>query len=217
MQGVFRIGENIGDLNGFALQQDSRDHTAASWRKRLGLHEFIVLRRMTVARCVVIRAGSLLAHDRSLIRLTQPCRRLDQRVEYGLQVEGGSADDLEHLGRRRLLLQRFAQLVEQPSVLDRDSGLVGKGHHQLNLPGCECPHRVSCQSDNAYWRSLPQHWNAKHGTKPTSVAELVRIVVFWISQNVGDVNNSSFEQNASRNRASVNSRRMSCDEFGKLG
>src|SRR5262249_53819128 len=96
--------------------------------------------------------------------------------------------------------------IEQTHVLDRDSGLVGKGHHQLNLPVCECPHRVSCQSDNAYWRSLPQHWNAKQGTKPTSVAELERIGVFWISQNVGNVNNSSFEQNASRNRASVNSK-----------
>src|SRR5262245_52067289 len=111
MQGVFWIGENIGDLNGFALQQDSRDHTAASLRKRLGLHEFIVLRRMTVARRVVIRAGSLLAHDRSLIRLTQPCRRLDQRVEYGLQVEGGSADELEHVGRGGWLLKGLAKPV----------------------------------------------------------------------------------------------------------
>src|SRR5262245_32599803 len=84
MQFVFRIGENIGDLNGFALQQDPRDHTAASRRKGLGLHELNVLSRVTVARRVVIRASILLAHDCGLIRLTQSCRRLDQCVEHGL-------------------------------------------------------------------------------------------------------------------------------------
>src|SRR6516165_7751705 len=60
----------------------------------------------------------------------------------------------------RLVLARFGKLaalilnlIEQPHVLDRDSGLVGKGHHQFNLPVGEWPHQVSCQSDNAYWRS----------------------------------------------------------------
>ena len=54
---------------------------------------------------------------------------LDERVEDGLQVEGRAADDLEHVGGRGLLLQRFsraAQLVEQAGVLDGDDGLVGE-------------------------------------------------------------------------------------------
>ena len=29
----------------------------------------------------------------------QPCRRLHQRVEHGLQIEGRAADDLEHFRR----------------------------------------------------------------------------------------------------------------------
>jgi hypothetical protein len=33
----------------------------------------------------------------------------------------------------RLLLQRFAQLVEQPSILNGDHGLIGEGLGQLNL------------------------------------------------------------------------------------
>src|SRR5262249_44075040 len=85
--------------------------------------------------------------------------------------------------RLRELPALVLDFIEQTHVLDRDSGLVGKGHHQLNLPVCECPHRVSCQSDNAYWRSLPQHWNAKQGTKPTSVAELERIGVLTLRSN----------------------------------
>ena len=50
------------------------------------------------------------------------------------------ADDLQHLGRRGLLLQRFgqvvctlAQLVEQPRVLDGDDRLRGEVPDQLDL------------------------------------------------------------------------------------
>ena len=60
------------------------------------------------------------------VRVAQPCCRLNQRVEYRLQIEGRAADDLEHVGGRGLLLQRFAQLVEQPRVLYGDDGLIGE-------------------------------------------------------------------------------------------
>ena len=63
-----------------------------------------------------------------------------QRVENRLQVEGRAADRLEHVGRRRLLLQRLAQfsrarlhLVEQADILDGDHRLVGEGLDQLDL------------------------------------------------------------------------------------
>jgi hypothetical protein len=35
----------------------------------------------------------------------------------------------ERVGGGGLLLQRFAQLVEQPGVFDGDDGLVGEGRH----------------------------------------------------------------------------------------
>ena len=44
----------------------------------------------------------------------------DQRVKYDLEIEGQPADDFEHVGGRRLLLQRFPQLVGRPRVLDGD-------------------------------------------------------------------------------------------------
>jgi hypothetical protein len=50
------------------------------------------------------------------------------------QFTGRGTDNLQHLRRRRLLLQRLgevrgalAQLVEQPRVLDSDSRLIGEG------------------------------------------------------------------------------------------
>src|SRR5262249_62384426 len=61
-------------------------------------------------------------------------RRLYQRIENDLQVESRTADDLEYVGGRGLLLKRLVLLVEQPRILNGDDGLSGKGLHQLDLP-----------------------------------------------------------------------------------
>ena len=53
--------------------------------------------------------------------------------QHGLQVEGRAADHLEHVGGGGLLLQRFAQLVEQAGVLDGDDSLLGEIGHQFDL------------------------------------------------------------------------------------
>ena len=71
--------------------------------------------------------------DGSNIRPTQTGRRCDQGIEHGPEIERRAADDLEDLGGGGLLLQRFAQLVEQPSVLDGDDGLRGEILDQLDL------------------------------------------------------------------------------------
>jgi hypothetical protein len=50
-----------------------------------------------------------------------------------LQIESGPADNLEHVGGRGLLLERFAQFVEQPGVLDGDNRLVSEVLDELDL------------------------------------------------------------------------------------
>ena len=72
-----------------------------------------------------------------IINPTNPRGALDDRVEHRLHVRGRAADDAEHLGRRRLMLQRLAQFrvalldfLEQPHVLDRDDRLIGEGFEQ---------------------------------------------------------------------------------------
>ena len=71
---------------------------------------------------------------------TNPRRALDDGVEHRLHVRGRAADDAEHLGCRRLMLQGFAQFrvallefFEQPHVLDRDHRLIGEGFEQSDL------------------------------------------------------------------------------------
>jgi hypothetical protein len=43
-------------------------------------------------------------------------RRFRKCIQHRLQIEGRAADDFEYVGGGGLLLQRFAQLVEQPGV-----------------------------------------------------------------------------------------------------
>jgi hypothetical protein len=43
-----------------------------------------------------------------------------------LQIEGRAADQLEHIGRGGLLLQRLAQLVEQAGIFNGDDCLGGE-------------------------------------------------------------------------------------------
>ena len=93
----------------------------------------------------------------------------DQRVEHRLQIEGRAADDLEHVGGGGLLLQRFAQLVEQPRVLDGDDGLGGEVLHQLDLLVGEWPHLLAVDGDRADQLVLLEH---RHGEKRPSAAEL---------------------------------------------
>ena len=75
-----------------------------------------------------------------IINPTNPCRALDDGVKHRLHVRGRAADDAEHLGRCRLMLQGLAQfrvafldLFEQSHVLDGDYRLVGEGFEKSDL------------------------------------------------------------------------------------
>ena len=83
------------------------------------------------------------------IRLAQLCGKLNQRIEHRLQIEGRAADDFEHVGGGGLLLQQFAQLVEQPRVLDGDDGLAGEILDQLDLLVAERADFLAVDDDGA--------------------------------------------------------------------
>jgi hypothetical protein len=77
---------------------------------------------------------AVVAEQRAELGFTDARCVLQHCLEYGLQLAGRAADDLQDLGCRRPLLQRFKKLararllgLEQPHVLDRDHRLVGKG------------------------------------------------------------------------------------------
>ena len=89
---------------------------------------------------------ALVESQHHVIDPTNPGGALDDGVEDRLHVRGRAADDAEHLGRCRLMLQRLAQFrvallqfLEQPHVLDGDHRLVGEGFEQCDLLVCERP------------------------------------------------------------------------------
>src|SRR4030095_9141797 len=60
---------------------------------------------------------------------TNPCSALDDRIENRLHVGRRAADDAEHFGCRRLMLQRLTQFriallqfFEKPNIFDRNDG-----------------------------------------------------------------------------------------------
>ena len=52
---------------------------------------------------------ALLKSQQHIIDPTNSRGALDDGVEHRLHIRGRAADDAEHLGRRRLMLQRLAQ------------------------------------------------------------------------------------------------------------
>src|SRR5271166_4961824 len=104
-------------MNRFALQQCTPDHASSSRLQRSALEILSEFRREAVAGSPIVDTP-FLPGDGGHVRLAEAGRRLSQRVEYRLQIEGRAADDLQHLGGRglllrggRLLLQRLVELA----------------------------------------------------------------------------------------------------------
>ena len=77
-----------------------------------------------VAKCVAIAQA-----QGAELGVAEPCCVRQQGLEHGLELAGRTGDDAQHLGRGGLLLQRFAQLVEEARVLDGDDRLRGEVLH----------------------------------------------------------------------------------------
>src|SRR5262249_26830904 len=122
------------------------------------------------------------------------------RIEYRGQVTRRTADDLEHLRSRGLLLQRFAQLVEQARVLDGDDRLVSEGGGELNLLLGEWPHGLALQDDDPNRISFAQQRQPQHRA---SAADLRRFLqyVFRVGHDIGDLDDAPLLQDATENRS----------------
>ena len=89
----------------------------------------ISIRRRYVVECDVAKCVSIVQAQGAELGVAEPCCVRQHGLEHGLELAGRTGDDAQHLGRGGLLLQRFAQLVEQPRVLDGDDRLRGEVLH----------------------------------------------------------------------------------------
>src|SRR6516162_6653146 len=97
-------------MNVFAFKQNASGYRSSVESKRVTCGELGEFRRQPIARFEVEDLAPWSAYGHR-VGLAQPRGRFDERVEDHLQIEGRAADDLEHVGSRGLLLQRFAQIV----------------------------------------------------------------------------------------------------------
>ena len=65
----------------------------------------------------------------------------------------------------------FAQLVEQPRVLDGDDGLAGKVRYQLDLLVGERPHLLAVDADRADQLVVLEHRHDEHRPSAGHVGE----------------------------------------------
>src|SRR6516164_5632700 len=119
-------------MDEFAFQQ--RAATCVSALRHDGkvfnvFHEFL---REPIRLCA-IKNSTLLAGDGAAVGLTKAGGRFNKRLQYRLQVECRTTDDLQHVGSCGLLLERLPQFVEQSRVFDSDDSLGGEILQQRNL------------------------------------------------------------------------------------
>ena len=72
--------------------------------------------------------------------LAEPRGIFGDRIKHRLNIRRRAGDDTQDLARRRLLLQRLLEFLEQPHVLDGDHRLVGEGFKKLDLRRGEGAH-----------------------------------------------------------------------------
>ena len=166
-QDIFLVRENVGDAFGLARKEHSPRHRfPAGGRRRRGeeSHPFRSDAGMGSGR----ERLSIANEDRSVDTANKFDGRRDQRIKHRLQIERRAADDLEHFGRRGLLLQRLGEIArarlhffEQARVLDGDHRLVGEGLHEVDHSRRKRPSFVANEHDHADDFAVPEHRHAE--------------------------------------------------------
>src|SRR5262249_42685825 len=119
---VRAIVGNVDDIERF---DDARQRVQGTRSVRTALKELCKRRR--IAELGDDTGGTVLEPpERAELGSANAPRVLQHRLEHRLQFAGRTRDDAQHFRGRGLLLQRFAQLVQEAGVLDGDDGLRGE-------------------------------------------------------------------------------------------
>ena len=113
----------------------------------------------------------------NVINPTNAGSALDDGVEDRLHVGGRAADDAEHLGRCRLMLQRLAQFrvalaefLEQSHILDGDDGLVGEGLEKRDLIVGEGSNLQTANPNHPDWDAFAEQRHETRSITPLTGA-----------------------------------------------
>ena len=109
------------------------------------------------------------------VRIAHARCQFGQRIEHCLKIERRAADDIEHVGGRGLLLERFAQFVEQPRILDGDHRLIREGSDQFDLLVGE--RLYNCSPDEDY---TLRHFPSRKSGAPSRRSVAANLLVLEI-------------------------------------
>ena len=193
-------------MHRLAAQHDAAREGLASCADRMGVQECTISGVQPDSALSRIASPSR-RRQRHEGRAAQLARRFRERRQHRLQIEGRTADDLEHIGGRGLLLQRFLEvarlrlhLVEQARVLDRDDGLVGEGLDELDLLVVERaePRCASRRARRSARRRASSECRDRCGVRRLSAFARP---VFGVGLDVLHVNGSAFQHSPPADRA----------------
>ncbi|MBA7467261.1 hypothetical protein ES707_02475 [subsurface metagenome] len=176
---IFRVGQCVCNLDGPPRQQRAADDALSSGLQAVNIdHPDPVDREVVVGRVIV--AAVVLECDRAHVGIAELRGGFRKRVQNRLEVEGRTADQLEHVGGCGLLLQRLAQLlgaglhlVEQSRVFDRDHRLVGEGLQQFDVVWSERAGLFARHADNPDRRSGVHQGHEQHAAETAPLRDLL--------------------------------------------
>src|SRR5262245_14435160 len=143
------------------------------------------------------------------IQSTKPCLAnlcgiLKNCVENRLKVSCRGTNNPEHISRCGLLLERFAQFVEQPRVLDCDDGLRCEGFEQFDLLVRERTNFHSAYQDRPNRYAFAQQWRCKRGPMAVAFRVLTAFREFGVfCGKVMNVNCAALDYRAPGNPTSI--------------
>src|SRR5262249_52081440 len=105
--GVFGVGSDIRHMDRTLLQRCSASNGATASDDGVAATQdtFVGSTRSQLVEVVAQQS------EISKVRLTQTDRGLHNRIQHRLEVRWRSADDIEHIARRRLIFERFCELL----------------------------------------------------------------------------------------------------------
>src|SRR3954447_2320637 len=122
-EGIVPISRDVRNVDDHSLEEGAGSRRPAirrHWDRANEIHELV---GKTKAFGAVELVASLTGNGR-LVGVAQPGRGRDQCLQDGTQIEGRSADDLQDIRRRNLLLQRLPKFLEQAVIFDGDNRLL---------------------------------------------------------------------------------------------
>ena len=143
------------------------------------LHELVLFGRETVA-CELVVGAAVCEPDRYSVRLAEPSRRLDEGIEHCSQIEGRTANDFEHVGGGRLLLQRFTQFVEQPRVPNGDDGLSREALEKFDFPLVESSYLLTVDNYCSNYFAVLEHRHDKERSHAADLRKSSEVLVGWV-------------------------------------